>query len=226
MPRRKFNFHKLAINKFIHLLALLLVTFLLSPIWGRIETTFPIMSFVFLISILLILRTISLKKHTMYVCMTVASCAFLLDVVFSLELLPGQKDLLAFISTLAYTVFVFMAITLIVRRLFTLKEVNIDAIVGGICVYLLLGLLWILFYAMIAYFDLAAFSIDVLKRPMALFYFSYTTLTTLGYGDVTPVNRFAMVLSNLEAITGQLYIAVFVARLVGLYITHELKKIE
>lgn len=226
MPRRKFNYRKLAINKFIHLLALLLITFLLSPIWGRLETTFPILSFVFLLSIILILRTLSLKKHTITVCIAVAICAFLLDVVFSLELLPGQKDLLAFVSTLAYTVFVFMAIVLIVKRLFTLKEVNVDAIVGGICVYLLLGLLWILFYVIIAYFDTWAFSINVLKRPMALFYFSYTTLTTLGYGDVTPVNRFAMVLSNLEAITGQLYIAVFVARLVGLYITQEIKKIE
>lgn len=226
MPRRKFNYKNLAFNKFIHLLALLLITFLLSPVWGRLETAFPVLSFVFLLSIILILRTLSFKKHTIYVCMGVAAFAFLLDVLFSLEVLPTQKDLLAFISTLAYTIFVFMAVVLIMRRLFALKEVNIDTIVGGICVYLLLGFLWILFYALIAYFDLAAFSIDILKRPMSLFYFSYTTLTTLGYGDITPVNRFAMVLSSLEAITGQIYLTVFVARLVGLYITHEIKKIQ
>jgi hypothetical protein len=55
---------------------------------------------------------------------------------------------------------------------------------------------------------------------MNLFYFSFTTMTTVGYGDVFPINKFAMVFSNLEAIVGQLYIAIFVARLIGLHIIH------
>ena len=48
-------------------------------------------------------------------------------------------------------------------------------------------------------------------------YFSLTTLTTVGYGDITPVNPFAQVWSTMEAVCGTLYMALLVARLVGLY---------
>ena len=50
-----------------------------------------------------------------------------------------------------------------------------------------------------------------------MLYFSFTTLTTLGYGDITPVSKMTMTLSNVQAIIGQLYPAIFIARLVGLY---------
>ena len=49
-------------------------------------------------------------------------------------------------------------------------------------------------------------------------YFSFVTLTTLGYGDVTPVHDVAQMLAVAEAVTGQLYLTIFVARLVGLYV--------
>jgi len=54
--------------------------------------------------------------------------------------------------------------------------------------------------------------------PGPMIYFSYVTLTTLGYGDVTPVTNIAMSMSYAEAIIGQLFLAILVARLVGLHI--------
>ena len=51
-------------------------------------------------------------------------------------------------------------------------------------------------------------------------YYSFVTLTTLGYGDIVPVSPSARALATLEALTGQLYLTVLVARLVGLHITH------
>ncbi len=57
----------------------------------------------------------------------------------------------------------------------------------------------------------------------SLFYFSFTTLTTLGYGDILPKGRFVMMIASFEAITGQIYLAVFVARLVGLHIAEQIK---
>ncbi|PIR17837.1 MAG: hypothetical protein COV46_02610 [Deltaproteobacteria bacterium CG11_big_fil_rev_8_21_14_0_20_49_13] len=52
-------------------------------------------------------------------------------------------------------------------------------------------------------------------------YLSFATLTTLGYGDVFPVNKMAMVMTNLEAVAGQMYLAIFVARMVELHIMHQ-----
>jgi len=64
---------------------------------------------------------------------------------------------------------------------------------------------------------------DVLVRPHELAelnYFSFVTLTTLGYGDIVPRTRMARMLAQLEAVTGQLYLAILVARLVALQIVH------
>ena len=58
------------------------------------------------------------------------------------------------------------------------------------------------------------------ERSITALYYSFVTLTTLGYGDITPVSASARMLSVVEAIIGQLYIAVLVARMVGLNIVH------
>ena len=55
-------------------------------------------------------------------------------------------------------------------------------------------------------------------------YYSFVTLTTLGYGDIVPVSPSARALATLEALTGQLYLTVLVARLVGLHITHSSRR--
>ena len=55
-----------------------------------------------------------------------------------------------------------------------------------------------------------------------LAYYSFVTLTTLGYGDITPATPYARALSNLEAIFGQFYIAILVAALVGIYIANRI----
>jgi hypothetical protein len=52
-------------------------------------------------------------------------------------------------------------------------------------------------------------------------YFSFMTLTTVGYGDITPLNKWVMALSNFEAMTGSIYLAIVIARLVSLYSTSE-----
>jgi hypothetical protein len=65
---------------------------------------------------------------------------------------------------------------------------------------------------------------DVSRTGGNFLYYSFVTLTTLGYGDITPASSPARSLSTLEAVTGQLYIAILVARLVGLHIVHAGKK--
>jgi len=96
-----------------------------------------------------------------------------------------------------------------------------ERIRGAICVYLLLATLWALAFALLERaapgsfdgLDPAAAASD---RPSDFLYFSLVTLTTLGYGDVRPVGAAARSLATLEALTGQLYLAILIARLVAL----------
>jgi hypothetical protein len=98
-----------------------------------------------------------------------------------------------------------------------------DRIVGAICVYLLIGLAWAKIYESLD--DVAPgsfrFSADTAWAAPSLLrysYFSFVTLATLGYGDVTPVTALAGTLAWMEAISGQLFLAITIARLVALSI--------
>jgi Ion channel len=96
-----------------------------------------------------------------------------------------------------------------------------DRIVGAICVYVLIGLAWAKVYETLddvapGSFRFPADTGWATPSPLRYSYFSFVTLATLGYGDVTPVTVLAGTLAWLEAITGQLYLAVTVARLVAL----------
>ncbi|MCC9606327.1 ion channel [Blastopirellula sp. JC732] len=112
------------------------------------------------------------------------------------------------------------------QDVFKARRVTTDQILGGVSVYLLLGLIWALAYLSVFMIDPDAFQFpldsDVLpgRRMSALIYFSFTTLTTLGLGDLLPSSSLARTLTWSEAVTGQLYIAVTMAKLVGLRLAH------
>jgi hypothetical protein len=98
-----------------------------------------------------------------------------------------------------------------------------DRIVGAICVYLLIGLAWAKIYESLDGIAPGSFRFppDTTWATPGLLrytYFSFVTLGTLGYGDVSPVTALAGTLAWMEAITGQLYLAITVARLVALSI--------
>jgi hypothetical protein len=105
----------------------------------------------------------------------------------------------------------------ILRELIPTERVTSDIIKGGICIYFLLGFFWAATYNIVQIFDSDSFTSAAKTITRAdLIHFSFTTLTTVGYGDISPVSKVARVLANLEGIAGVLYPAVFIARLVGL----------
>jgi hypothetical protein len=106
----------------------------------------------------------------------------------------------------------------IFRRRGAITSVTIQA---AISVYLLFGIAWAYVYLFVMQIDPHSFrSIDGVfaASPTEWLYYSYVTLTTLGYGEITPVSQIARTLSVGEALTGQLYLAVLIARLIGLEI--------
>lgn len=100
--------------------------------------------------------------------------------------------------------------------------VDLNRMAGAVCVYLLMGLVWADLYVLLAlamdgaFAGLAPGGVDSLLPQLT--YFSFVTLTTLGYGDVTPQVPLAGALAYLEAVLGQLYVAILIGGLVGAHL--------
>jgi len=122
-------------------------------------------------------------------------------------------------------------LVVLLRNIIESEKVTVDLIYGAMSVYLLIGLAWASLYSIVElavpgafdFGELAASSESHMTHGELRFfgYFSFVTLSTLGYGDITPVTPFARSLSALEAIVGQLYIAVLIARIVGMHIAQK-----
>jgi len=120
-----------------------------------------------------------------------------------------------------FSVFFFcFVIFIFLQGIFRAPKVNLEVVSAAAVVYLFLGLLWGDFYFILEYFAPGSFAVPdgVETRDFHLFnYYSYVTLTTLGFGEITPLTRPARSLATLEALIGQLYLAVLIARLVSMY---------
>lgn len=107
------------------------------------------------------------------------------------------------------------------------KEVDANRIVGAICIYLLMGLIWTLMYLFIAQAIPGAFNgVEQMvwyDNFADVAYYSYVTLTTLGYGDISPVAPIARFLVYMEAVVGVFYMAILVASLIGVGISESNK---
>lgn len=137
---------------------------------------------------------------------------------------PGAPDLVHWSLALLLAFLVYVAV-MIFREVFRPGPVNRHTVRGGLCLYLLIGLSWALGFAILESLSPGAFRHEeVVGREAVLqvfVYYSLVTLSTLGYGDVVPILPLARSLAAIEAIVGQLYIAVFVATLVARLLARE-----
>lgn len=132
-----------------------------------------------------------------------------------IEQYSGTGNLISGTILVGLNIFAFATILLHITRA---ERIDFNLLCGGTALYLLIGLNWAVTYMLLEELNPGTFKIQTgeLAWPNFL-YFSLTTLTTLGYGDVLPLKPFARIWSVLEAVTGVLYIAVLVARLISLY---------
>ena len=119
--------------------------------------------------------------------------------------------------------FLILLLAILIVRVFQKGEVTPDRIRGAIVVYLLIGGMWDFFYFIIALIEPTSFNWpqglvtgDLKAVQQVLTYFSFITLTTTGYGDVTPAIPLTRTLAMFEALAGQLYLVITLTRLVSL----------
>ena len=113
-------------------------------------------------------------------------------------------------------IFGFFAISRTLAALVSAPAAHADALAGAVFGYFLLVVVWALLYRALEAWSPGAFDLSSHSDPFTeLLYFSLVTITTLGYGDISPLAPFARVSAGLEAATGTLYVAILIARIVG-----------
>jgi voltage-gated potassium channel len=137
-----------------------------------------------------------------------------------------RSDAMFLIGRICGAFFIAFTIFHILRSIFQEQDVTKDTIAGAAAVYLLFGLMWSFLYGVLDLVEPGSFAISeaqTLGERTIYLYYSFVTITTLGYGDVTPISYIATSLAVLEAVVGQLYLVVLVAWLVGMYVSKKSK---
>ena len=120
--------------------------------------------------------------------------------------------------------FGFMVVTILS---FVLKQtkVTLNVIYAAVVVYLSLAMMWGMIFILMEILEPGSITVGQTgEDTFHFFYFSFVTITTLGYGDITPASEIARSLALLEAVIGQIYLVVLVARLVGIHIAQSMKE--
>lgn len=124
------------------------------------------------------------------------------------------------------SVFLFLSFTLHLCWKQVMFSGNVDGnkVIGAICIYMLIGIIWAFAYLMIEALSPGSFKgleSDLWQHNLEEFiYYSFITLTTLGYGDISPVQPLSRFLAYMEAIVGIFYTTVLVASLIGMRLAH------
>jgi len=141
-----------------------------------------------------------------------------------------NHELLFLLGLAGRAVFLILVALNILQDLFRGSEVTGDKLAGAVCVYLLIALIWGYAFMITEFVSPESFSFTLGHERLKLwvsreffpfFYFSLVTMTTVGYGDMAPLTTEAQTLATLEALIGQIYLTILVARLVGMFLMNQ-----
>lgn len=203
---------------FVFLLATLLFMLAIVPFlesWGSLHTFFNIFLSAVLVSAVYALS----QKIRDFVAAVVLAIPMLLSIWSDYFV---RSDALFLTGRICGILFIGFTIFHILRHIFQQQEITIDTIAGAAAVYLLFALMWAFIYIVLERLEPGSFatsSVQSLEGRNIFLYFSAVTITTLGYGDITPVTYIARSMAILEAVVGQLYLVVLVSWLVGMYVS-------
>ena len=205
-------------HRFLYLLIALVGFITLVPVLGELGYGGMIFSIFYSTILLSAAYAVSERRGYFILALVLASPALVLGWINRFLGSPWL-EFVAHVFTVFFLVLVAM---LIVSHVLKAERVSREKIFGALSVYLLLGVICAFLYIIVDFLVPGSFRYgqDGVLTSAEMVYYSFVTLTTLGYGDIVPIAPSVRALATLEALTGQLYLTVLVARLVGLHITH------
>lgn len=211
-------------NRFLILFIGILCLILVSPLLGTAYRISLLIDFIY--SFLFISCVFAVSSDRKYaIISTLFALPFLMITWGSRFYSFPQPVVIA--STFSGIIFIGSIIYMLFRHVLSQKKVSLEVIYGAIVVYLLLGIFCALCYGIIGRLNPDGFYFGnefIGDSRVRFLYFSFVTMTTLGYGDITPVAPVARSLAMLEAIIGQIYLVVMIAWLVGMNVSQSLGK--
>ena len=210
-------------DRFLFLLISLLSLILLAPLLGEYVNLNTLSDIIITAIFLSAIYAISQKERYLLI-----SFLLLLPVLAAIWLSHFvNTPFLRLVGNCCGILFFAFTIIIILSAIFRENEVTLDVIYGAIAVYLLMALMWAFIYEVIDTLKPNAFSVTGEALEVSrhhFFYYSFVTITTVGYGDITPVSLVARSFSILEMLIGQIYLVVLIARLVGIHISQSIER--
>jgi len=202
------------------LVSLLAYIFFLYPL-GWVGSFNPLTTAFF--SLILISGTITVSRNRILRALVFSWGLLVLIILWAGYWFPSQA--LVFINNCLAVVFLVLLISLILGQTFREGLTTSHRLMGAVAAYLLIGMIWSMAYYLVTLQIPGAFVFQGSLTPSdgeslqsQLFYFSFVTLTSLGYGDIAPVHQIVRMLVILEGVVGQLFPAILIARLVSLHV--------
>jgi hypothetical protein len=210
------------------LLLALLASFFIYPVLGQDVFTRVVLDGYVMLVLVAMLFAVGRYRRLAFAALVIGVVNYALDVAgyfFDVPVIGGARIVLDLL-------FLGIALGVLLASVLRNERVTAGKIYGAIAVYLLIGFTWAFLFDLLDFVQPGSFHLPdlnptpgyepYLRRydPTNSIYFSFVTLTTLGFGEITPSTVLARTLVWLEAVTGQMYLAVLVARLVSLQIIH------
>ena len=208
-------------GNFVYLLVSLLGFLIITAILAQYPTLGGDQVLMLLLEATLIVGVWSLVRQRFWfmfglILIAIGAINIMLDLVI-------QHSWAHYVNLLVALLFYLFTTFIAFRSLLTGDRIDLNMLMGSICVYILVGISWSIFYYFESMIHPGAFNgigaAGGKEQFTELLYYSYVTLSTLGYGDVTPVTPIARTLAFLEALFGQFYIAILVASFVGMHLS-------
>lgn len=198
------------------LLALLVVMLFVMPPLGRVAPLEGLVGRILYTLILIsgVLAATRNRKATLVAAVLVAAD---IAVGWAAAAVPGPGIRAASLALSMTTVVILILV--VMAQVFREGPITMHRVFGAVAVYLLLGLAWTFAYSLTDLLRPGSFTLQSAageNRFVAFIYYSFVTLSTVGYGDIAPVNPLARSLATAEALTGQLFPAILIARLVAM----------
>jgi len=214
-------------RRFLFLFLALLLPYLIHPLIATEVVGIAVLDLAFSLVLIMGIFAVSERKHLAITALGIV----LLAQALTWTSHAVSNHVLILTGTAVNCIYLIYTASLLLEHVIRSRSPTTNTIFAALCIYLLLGFIWAFLYTFIQDLDPTSFWFNPqlftytpqskhLSSDLYYFiYFSFTTLTTLGYGDIMPGSHWSRMVTSMEAVLGQLYLVVMVTYLIGLHIT-------